>query len=304
MPGCAFYSLMAAVLLVGADARAQVTSADEALDEARALVLVATAGAVLPGVDPVASEHSIGRERLALDDALVTSLSLSPRTQARLQIAAASIDLAELGGRAEPDRTDLHPWDSTRATHGTVELVATRQVVRIEAASDPTSWEAGPTRTLVHTTHVTAPEVERELLRTSGASEVWIQPIAAPRVTSRFGPRIDPITGERGRMHRGIDYGAESGTPVLAAASGEVILGGWCDRGTGNCIVIEHAGGWRTQYFHLSAVHVGPGDRVAQGEAIGEVGSTGRSTGPHLHFQVGQGPEAVDPESMFGTPVR
>ena len=105
-------------------------------------------------------------------------------------------------------------------------------------------------------------------------------------------------------MHRGTDFGAPSGTPVHATASGEVVLAGWCDRGTGNCVVIDHAGGWRSQYFHMSSVSVRAGSTVAQGERIGAVGSTGRSTGPHLHFQVGREGEATDAEPLFGEPVR
>jgi len=131
--------------------------------------------------------------------------------------------------------------------------------------------------------------------------ERWLVPVRAPRVTSRFGPRVDPITGQPGRMHRGIDFGGPVGTDVLAAASGVVVMGGYCDRGTGNCVVIDHPGGWRSQYFHLSTVRVRPGQRVRQGDVIGGLGSTGRSTGPHLHFQVGPiGGAAVDPETLFG----
>ncbi|MCB9507553.1 MAG: M23 family metallopeptidase [Myxococcales bacterium] len=136
-----------------------------------------------------------------------------------------------------------------------------------------------------------------------GVGEVWAVPVAQPRVTSRFGPRIDPITGEAGRMHRGLDFGATTGTDVMATASGTVVLGGYCDRGTGNCVVIDHAGGWRSQYFHLSAVRVRPGQQVTQGQVIGQVGSTGRSTGPHLHFQLGRDGVAVDPETLLGEPV-
>ncbi len=295
-------SLVLALVALSSQANAQVGA--PALDEARALVLVATAGAVHPGASACATEEAVRRERLAIDDALLSLPDLSARTQARLQITAAALDIAALDEPSAPGDGDLHPWDSTAATHEQVELVASRRLVRVDDAPDVGGWEAGPSRTLVHTTHGSAPEVERELLRTSGASEIWAEPVGAPRVTSRFGPRVDPITGQAGRMHRGIDYGGSTGDPVLAAASGEVILGGYCDRGTGNCIVIEHEGGWRTQYFHLSEVHVRPGDEVSQGEVIGEIGSTGRSTGPHLHFQVGRGTEAVDPETMFGTPVR
>ncbi|MFT6398807.1 MAG: murein DD-endopeptidase MepM/ murein hydrolase activator NlpD [Bradymonadia bacterium] len=162
-----------------------------------------------------------------------------------------------------------------------------------------------PSRTLV-AVNATAgpPDEEREVVLAAAPAastgERWAIPMENPRITSRFGPRIDPITGQRGRMHRGTDFGASSGTPVYAAASGQVVLGGWCDSGTGNCVVIDHASGWRSQYFHLSDVDVRPGEQVEQGEKIGEVGSTGRSTGPHLHFQLGRGSEAVDAEGLFG----
>lgn len=165
-----------------------------------------------------------------------------------------------------------------------------------------------PSRTLVAVNAMAGPpDEERELVLVaaspSSTDERWAIPVENPRITSRFGPRIDPITGQRGRMHRGTDFGAPTGTPVYATASGEVILGGWCDGGTGNCVVIDHEGGWRSQYFHLSEVDVRPGARVRQGDMIGEIGSTGRSTGPHLHFQLGRGGEAVDAEELFGRRV-
>lgn len=136
-----------------------------------------------------------------------------------------------------------------------------------------------------------------------GGSERWADPVRDARLTSRFGPRIDPITGEPGRMHRGIDFAAPAGTPVLATARGTVVLAGWCSRGTGNCVVIDHGDGWRSQYFHLSRVDVAPGAEVRQGERVGALGSTGRSTGPHLHFQIGRGREALDPLHHLGRPV-
>jgi murein DD-endopeptidase MepM/ murein hydrolase activator NlpD len=136
-----------------------------------------------------------------------------------------------------------------------------------------------------------------------GGKERWADPIRDARLTSRFGPRIDPITGQRGRMHRGVDYAAPTGTPVLATASGTVVLAGWCSRGTGNCVVIDHGDGWKSQYFHLSRVDVATGAQVGQGQRVGGLGSTGRSTGPHLHFQIGRGREAFDPMRHLGKPV-
>jgi murein DD-endopeptidase MepM/ murein hydrolase activator NlpD len=99
-----------------------------------------------------------------------------------------------------------------------------------------------------------------------------------------------------GRMHRGIDIAGPIGTPVVAAASGMVEFAGWNSGGYGNVIDIRHRDGSLTRYAHLSQVQVQQGDCVSQGQVIGEIGSTGRSTGPHLHFEmhlVGKG--AVNP---------
>jgi murein DD-endopeptidase MepM/ murein hydrolase activator NlpD len=99
-----------------------------------------------------------------------------------------------------------------------------------------------------------------------------------------------------GRMHKGIDIGAPIGTPVVAAAAGQVISAGWNSGGYGNLVKVQHADGSITYYAHNSRLLVRTGQQVAQGEQIAEIGSTGRSTGPHLHFEVhpsGQG--AVNP---------
>ena len=117
-------------------------------------------------------------------------------------------------------------------------------------------------------------------------------PVDGARVSSQFGFRIHPIKGYR-KLHRGIDFAAPSGTPVYAAASGMVESG--FGRGTGNFVRINHDNGWQTRYFHLVAPGKESGSRVSQGELIGRVGSTGASTGPHLHYEVHIGGEAVNP---------
>lgn len=136
-----------------------------------------------------------------------------------------------------------------------------------------------------------------------GSAERWAMPLATMRITSPYGPRIHPITGERGRVHHGVDYGAATGTEVYASASGEVLLAGWCGRGPGNCVVIEHAQGWRSQYFHLSSWSVRAGQQVRQGAGVGRVGATGSATGPHLHYQVGVDGRSTDPEPLWDKPV-
>jgi murein DD-endopeptidase MepM/ murein hydrolase activator NlpD len=111
-----------------------------------------------------------------------------------------------------------------------------------------------------------------------------IYPLTSPApTTSGFGWRTHPITGSR-RFHSGVDIGAPMGAPVVAAGSGIVITAGRLG-GYGNAIVIQHNGVQQTLYGHLSEVFVLPGQRIEQGTVIGRVGSTGNSTGPHLHFE-------------------
>lgn len=101
---------------------------------------------------------------------------------------------------------------------------------------------------------------------------------AQGQVTSEFGWR-------GGRMHNGIDIGAPTGTPVTAAAGGRVSFAGW-KGGYGKTVEIDHGGGTRTRYAHQAAMKVSEDDRVSRGQKVGEVGMTGSSTGPHLHFEV------------------
>lgn len=121
-------------------------------------------------------------------------------------------------------------------------------------------------------------------------------PVDGARVTSRFGMRLHPLLGYT-RMHQGIDFGAPTGTPVYAAGDGVVAEKRWAG-GYGNWVKIRHPGGWETAYGHLSrwAPGLKPGQRVSQGQLIAYVGSTGSSTGPHLHYEVMQAGRKVDPK--------
>jgi murein DD-endopeptidase MepM/ murein hydrolase activator NlpD len=117
---------------------------------------------------------------------------------------------------------------------------------------------------------------------------------AGGRVTSKFGWRRDPFTGAA-TFHKGVDVAMAYGTEVKAAAAGRVVFAG--ERGGyGNMVIVEHAGGQQTRYAHLSAGAVQTGDTVDAGQVIGRVGSTGRSTGAHLHFEVLDHGQAVDPK--------
>ena len=112
-------------------------------------------------------------------------------------------------------------------------------------------------------------------------------------ITSPFGWRSNPFGGSP-EFHQGLDIAAPMGTTVVAAAAGTVILAKWYG-GYGNYILIDHGGGYSTGYGHLSAIYVSSGQTVQRGQAIGAVGSTGQSTGPHLHFEVRINGKPVDP---------
>lgn len=127
-------------------------------------------------------------------------------------------------------------------------------------------------------------------------------PLSILRVTSGFGMRMHPISGRR-KMHTGIDYAAPTGTPVWAVGSGTVQFAGW-KGGYGKTIEIRHAGGVVTRYGHLSRIGVSRGQAVRQHQTIGAVGSTGFSTGPHLHFEYLVGGQFIPPRKLKNPPLK
>ncbi len=122
-----------------------------------------------------------------------------------------------------------------------------------------------------------------------GIPEYW--PIQGVSVSSKYG-----YLPERGRFHAGVDLVADSGTPICAAGAGKVIRASWF-AGYGHCIDIQHSSGYVTRYGHLSGYFVGVGDFVNVGDWIGSCGSTGRSTCPHLHFEVHKNGKSMNPLS-------
>jgi murein DD-endopeptidase MepM/ murein hydrolase activator NlpD len=110
-----------------------------------------------------------------------------------------------------------------------------------------------------------------------------------------------PFGSRDGRAHEGIDLPAPTGTPVMAAADGEVVYAGNGIRGYGNLVVLQHEGDLLTVYAHNSALHVSAGQAVRAGERIAQVGQTGRASGPHLHFEVRQGQIPRDPVPYLPT---
>lgn len=143
-----------------------------------------------------------------------------------------------------------------------------------------------------------AAQIERSLGASPPGPALLPPPVSPspgfPRqLTSPFGLRADPFTGEPA-FHEGVDLGASEGTPVLAAAAGVVRSAG-PRPGYGNTVEIDHGGGLTTLYAHASHVLVHQGDEVGPGQPVARVGHTGRSTGPHLHFEVRLSGRPLDP---------
>ena len=122
-------------------------------------------------------------------------------------------------------------------------------------------------------------------------------PAASMMMSSGFGYRADPFTGAAA-MHAGLDFKGAVGTPILAAAEGRVVLAGF-NGGYGNSVEIRHANGIVTRYAHLSGLNVRKGQMVERGVRIGRMGSTGRSTGSHLHFEVRLNGQAINPRKFL-----
>jgi murein DD-endopeptidase MepM/ murein hydrolase activator NlpD len=133
------------------------------------------------------------------------------------------------------------------------------------------------------------------------ASIPAIQPVSnkqLTRIASGYGMRIDPVYGTP-KMHKGLDFTAPQGTPIYATGDGVAEVPGYSESGFGNHVIIDHGYGYQTLYGHMVRVKASNGQRVKRGEVIGWVGSTGKSTGPHCHYEVHINGQAVDPVYFF-----
>jgi murein DD-endopeptidase MepM/ murein hydrolase activator NlpD len=157
-----------------------------------------------------------------------------------------------------------------------------------DVAEDPTSAKA---------MDVIADLDRVRLLRKAAVRMPFASPLRTPRFTSSYGVRRDPING-RMAMHEGLDMPGPRGTPVMAPAEGVVTFAG-TQRGYGRVVKIRHDFGFETVYAHLNRIRVQKGERVAVGHRIGDMGSTGRSTGPHLHYEIRVNGKPVNPTKFI-----
>ena len=242
------------------------------------------------------------------DPSAAKSAGSAPIPHSLIQDIGESIDhvedgqIANLASLAEQARAKAGNIALALRSEGIAVPVAVADLAEEDTA--PTGGEGGP--------FVAAPEnnlfdvnfeeldralTELQLLRQKTMQLPLAAPVDSTLVSSRFGVRADPFLGSSA-LHTGIDFVATSGSAVGATADGMVIQAGY-NGGYGNMVEVDHGGGVVTRYGHLSSIAVGVGEKVRTGEIVGRVGSTGRSTGPHLHYEVRRDGGPIDPSRFL-----
>jgi murein DD-endopeptidase MepM/ murein hydrolase activator NlpD len=244
---------------------------------------------VSPAVQHSANEPVRGRHRrTALHSHRAPSTPFGERGR-YVMVAAALVAGVGVAG-VSAATAGAHPGSST----GTALQVQAHAQTPVSAPQAAAGTEATPFPAPTATTTLTATlepaaaplgfaraqQKERPVVVVEKVA-AWVHPMPEARMTSCFGQRW-------GRLHAGVDLAAAHGTPIRAAGAGTVVLAG-VEAGYGNAVLIDHGNGYLTHYGHMSVLTVKAGQKVTTGEQIGNEGSTGHSTGPHLHFEVHQG---------------
>lgn len=286
--------------------RAAATSLPFAADSGKPRPLDPVAPARLGAAPPPSSRihgvvDELGRRSWAMEEQQFTALRVVSEaatreiTRSRQVIAALGLNPARFGKIEAPPA-------ATPPAEPEVLMLRGVETPANSALGGPLI-SASPTRPLTEMFEAEAARVERALETASHARSVLKTiPVGRPlserfEQTSGFGNRLDPFTRSLA-LHSGIDFRAPYGTPVKAVAGGKVIEAGWSG-GYGRMVEIDHGFGITTRYAHLSSVAVKEGDRVEKGGLIGQVGSTGRSTGPHLHYEVRIDDDAANPQRFL-----
>ena len=183
---------------------------------------------------------------------------------------------------------------STSSAPVTVAQDSEMKFERIEVTS-----KAAPKQKAEPKTEVKAASAEKADAAKKTTASGLAAPVADLNESSGFGYRINPVTGAAGEFHNGSDYALACGTDVKAAAAGKVVEASSSAVGYGNRIVIEHGDGMKTTYNHLQSIGINKGQQVSAGDSIADLGTSGNSTGCHLHFEVVVDGKEVDPAKYF-----
>lgn len=282
---------------LGAELRAQTVKFDEVREQVRARLRSIYAQGEATSLSLLAGTQSLGD--LATRKALVERIADRDRELfAQIKILRdeilekkkeQDILVAKIAELSADQKKDLEELEAARAKKKQMYNVLKAQEELLESQYNQMQRES----------RVLEQQIFEIQSRTSGVAIFkgkFIMP-AKGRRSSNFGMRTHPISGRR-KMHNGIDIAAPSGTPIVAAGSGKVITASYL-RGYGNTVVIDHGGKISTLYGHCSRLFVRVGQSVKQGQKIAAVGSTGYSTGPHLHFEVRVSGKPVNPLSRL-----
>jgi murein DD-endopeptidase MepM/ murein hydrolase activator NlpD len=253
------------------------SSPDEAARrQAFAAAMSGETSATLEDLRGIKDDRAAAQKRLAAASALAAQ-----RTKEQQERTQAAEEAAQQQQQAHLE-LQRRISDLTRQSEALVAADAESQALAAASVARPASAAKAAPQTFADATVPAAVAAARPV---SSVGMIW--PVNGI-ITSPFGPRA-------GGFHPGLDIGVPEGTPIAAAASGVVTFAGWNDGGYGNFVIIDNGGGISTAYAHQSQIAVSSGESVSQGETIGYVGTTGNSTGPHLHFEVRVNGTAVNP---------
>ena len=275
----------------GTEASEQLSHAEAQLNETqrmldRLLAALAETAEERETVQAMAENARLQAEHLALELRLTNDRNQRIFSQLEEAVETSMAPLARMFGAAGLDHEQI--LRQVRAGHQTRSAALTPISISTSGTLDPDSDEARANAVL-------AGLAELDLYRIAAQRTPFAMPVRAGSVrqTSGFGTRRDPRTG-RQRMHNGIDWAGPRDTPILSTASGRVTHAGWRG-GYGNTVIIQHDFGIETLYAHLHTINVNVGQRVSRGDRIGGMGTTGRSTGVHLHYEIRVGGRPINP---------
>jgi murein DD-endopeptidase MepM/ murein hydrolase activator NlpD len=286
------------------EARLDTVAGRQAVLDARQDILAGLGDAARSAGLVASADATSGEPVGAKDDELTTgSIEPAPDAALQLEVVETSLDALAQGQVAFVEEL------ASDVTERTERIAAVLEEIGRDVPGDGKDEEAmgGPfiplpsdvdPETFRDGVALVTAEVERfETLQDTVSGLPLMTPMSGATITSRFGVRTDPFR-RRPAMHTGIDFRAPSGQPARATAAGTVISAGY-NRGYGNMVEIDHGGGLTTRFAHLSKILAKKGQKVERGDTVGQTGSTGRSTGPHLHYEIRVNGRAIDPMTFI-----